>query len=355
MRHSLWLSVFLCLNLVVMAPPTKGQEVVDEELREQVLKTQRALWFAHVLRQEKTGVLIKDLKIEIEKVPVYLMARGNKVRPLVMVKMTYPEEQGELMVRPNVPLRKTKVPNERILYAYLKSPVSEVPLVVKKKNGEPEKETLYLFAPEARQFKIENPFKTTFLKLGMAWAFYQQTSYGTFVSSSMQIGLKYMSPEKGQRWGILGDIDLTVFTFDSSPEDLNPQFWEGLLAATMKYKVFKGPRWRSRILGGVNTIGVYDHGSPFGFSGLYGPTLGLRSEYYVNGRTSLAFEGYISGYSTEIIQFQDRTVKVGGYLSFHRDNLSQWIVGASYSSSVFTVGTEAIDHETILLNVGFSL
>lgn len=355
MRQSLWGSVLFCLTIVILSPSTKGQEVVDEELREQVLQTQRALWFAHVLRQDKSGKVIKDLKIEITKIPVYLMARGNKVRPLVMVKMTYPEEQGELLVQPNVPLRKTKAPNERILYAYLRSPVSEVPLIVKKKNGNPEKETLYLFAPEARQFKIENPFKTTFLKLGMAWAFYEQTSYGTFVSRSLAIGLRYLSPEKGQRWGLLGDIDLTVFTYDSSPEKLNPQFWEGLLAATMKYKVFKGPKWRSRIFLGVNTIGVYDHGSPFGFSGLYGPTLGIRSEFYVNGRTSLGFEGYYSGYSAEALKFRDRTVKLGGFLSFHRDNLSQWIIGTSYSSSVFTAGTEAIDHEAILLNMGMSL
>lgn len=346
------LAFLLC---VLIIPQTKGQVAIDEDLKEKVLQTQKALWFAHILRQTKTDQVIKNLKIEITKVPVYLMARGTYVRPLVMVKMKYPKEQGELLIQPNVPLRKTEVEGEYVLYAYLRSPISEIPLVVKKPNSPPEKEVLYLFAPEARQFRIQNPFKTTFFKLGMAWAFYQQSSYGTFVSSSLQIGLRYLSPEKGKRLGLLGDFDLTVFTYDSSPEDLNPQFWEGLLAGTLKYKIFSSPRWRSRILAGVNSIGVFDHGSPFGFSGLYGPTVGLRSEYYVNGRTSLAFEAAYSFYSLEAFLFRDRTVKLAGFASFHRDNLSQWILGTSYSSSVVQVGNEAIDHETILLNLGFSL
>ena len=336
----------------------KAEEEVDATVRDE---KERALWVGYVFRREDQGPRIQQLDIPVTRTPVYLVPHGQIVRPLVSLKVTHPLPSGESLSVNGVKLKTEPKPGSDLqqgsIFVYLNSTISDILIERKDATGSVlETESVYVFAPEARGLQVTSPFRSVFFKIGTAWLFYGQSSYGTFAASSLSVGLNYQSPEKGQEWGLLGDFDLTVLTYESSPEDLNPQFFEGLLGVTKKSRWMASPMWRSRWVFAVNTIGVYAFGSPFGFSGLYGPTVGYKSEYYLNNQSSLGLDVYYSLYSDLAISFRDdRTYEIEGSFHYRSENLNKYVFNVSYSNSEFSAGSERIQFELLLFSLKFSL
>jgi hypothetical protein len=321
----------------------KPKELSKEE--KQLMKAQRALWLAHVLRDRTGQNIIKDLKISKDKIPVFLIPQDDSFRPLVKLEVEFNRPGWNLFIGDKLPMRRQK-DGSYVLYAYLRSRLNAVEIRAQNEQGAQEREILYLFAPEAREFKLVSPFDSVLFTLGHSFLVYEQTSFGTFVAQSLMLGVRYVSPDKGNSFGLLGDFTATVFTYDSSPIEQNPQFMEGRLGLTYPVKLIKNPKYRTKLFLGASTINFVSYGSPFGFSGLYSADLGIRTVYYRSGQNSYAGEFHYAP-----IEFSDplgeRSFRFVFDWSMNLDNLRQAQIGLSYSNHSFKVGFEDIYVEAL--------
>ncbi len=314
------------------------KEISKEE--KQLMRAQRALWLAHILRDRSGKNIISDLKISKERIPVFLIPQNDSFRPLVKLEVEFNRPGWQLFIGDKLPMRK-QADGSFVLYAYLRSRLNAVEIRARNEQGAEEREILYLFAPEAREFKLVSPFDSVLFTLGHSFLVYEQTSFGTFVAQSLLLGVRYVSPDKGNTFGLLGDFTATVFTYDSSPIEQNPQFMEGRIGITYPVKLIKNPKYRTKLFLGASTINFVSYGSPFGFSGLYSADLGIRTTYYRNGQNSYSGEFHYSP-----IEFSDPLAESSFRLvldwSMNLDNLRQAQLGFSYSNHRFKVGFEEI-------------
>lgn len=327
----------------------KEKRIYEKEMR----SSQRAMWIAHVLRQKKESQRIPELSLEFLKIPVFLIPKADSFRPLVQLKLNFKKKGWKLLDSSGQPIRKAKGANEYILYAYLNSRISTVDLIAKgPEKGQEQLEKIYLFAPEAREFKTSAVLNSVQFFVGHTYLNYRQRSVGKYVANSLLLGAKYMSPEKGEKIGYLADVSSTVYTYDSSPIQRSANFLEGRAAATYKLKLFKDPQKRSRVFAGVSTINLFSLGSAFGFSGLYGPNLGLRTEYYKTGVNSYTAELQFTPY-----EFKDplaeRSLKLSLEWNKNLDSTRRAQLGLSYANHEFTAGVD--EFSAHLLSVYFSL
>lgn len=333
------------------AATDKKLETLQQE--EITIPSRRALWLAYILRDKPEETRIPDLEVVGEKTPVYLVPQGNSFRPLVKLTFKYAKEKGALFINKKEPIRELNSNGEYVVYAYLQSRISTLTLTAKQQDGSTKTETFYLFAPEAREYKTSSLLNSISFTLGHSFLVYRQSSFGTFVSQSLLVGARYLSPETGRRLGLYGDAYLSVYTYASSPIDSSPQLFEGRAGGSYSLKLTSKPKERSRLNLGVSTVNVYSFSSPFGFSGLFGPELGFRSEYYQNAKNSYAFEFSFTPYEWGGEILDERSIKITTYLNRNLDNLRRMQLGMSYSSHRFSADTEDVNID--LLSLFFSL
>lgn len=359
------LLLIVCFNLVffpdaVFAKSDKASKKEEqkkeldkktEKKSKKVEESRRALWLAHVLREREPQKQIEELGVKGDKLPVFLVPSQPTFKPLVKLEFVYPKVGWTLFDAEGQPLPSSGVENEYLLYAYLRSRISTVELKAVGPNEKEQKEIVYLFAPEAREFKSRSLFDSILFVFGHTYMVYRQETFGTFVSQSALIGARYYSPEKGNRFGLLGDIYSTIYTYDSSPIDRNTHFLEARLAGTYAVKIFKNPKARSRVSLGASTINLFGFGSEFGFSGLFGPNIGLKTEYFRDSRDSIRAEIQYALYDDDPLE--ERSVKLSLDWNRNLSNLRRAQVGISYSNHKFTSDSDEVSAD--LTSVYFSL
>lgn len=326
--------------------------ISKDEKPQKLLKSQKLLWVAHVLRDKGANQKLDGLEIVADQVPVYLVPQEENFRPLVKLKLNYNKPGWSLFLSDKEPIRKSNESGEHLVYAYLRSRISTMVITAVGPNRKTESETLYLFAPEAREYKMASVFDSVLFSLGHSFLVYRQTSFGTFVSQSLLLGAKYISPEKGYRLGYFADTYVTAYTYSSSPIKESPQFFEARAGLSYLVKLIKDPRYRSRFTLGVSTVNLFSFGSPFGFSGLYGANYGIRTEFYRSAKNSYAGEFQIAPYDYDDPLGQ-RTLKLSLDWNYNLSNLRRAQYGLSYTNHLFTDGNEKINSDQ--LNLYFSL
>jgi|GEM_PF-3151100 len=331
-------------------PKKKPKKKLTKE-EKQIKKSQKAMWIAHVLREKKEEKKISKLYVVQSQVPVFLVPQNDSFRPLVKLTFSHPEEDVKLLDANRLPIRYNEATKKYSLYAYLTSRVNTVKIIAQGPGTEKKEETLYLFAPEAREFKSVNVFDSIQFTLGHSYLEYEQTTLGKYTSQSLMVGAKYLSPEKGKRLGYFGEIYSTIYAYTASPINESAQFLEARAGLTYAKKLFKNPRYRSRFSLGVSTINLFSL-ADLGFSGLYGPNLGLRSEYYKSGKNSLAVDLHYTPYEVGDL-LGERSVKISLDWNRNLNNLRRSQIGLSYSDHTFTAGFESL--EARLLSVYYSL
>lgn len=360
-------------DLMLTEPQAKDNNnlVTQTEGKKRVTESTKALWKAHILRVKDTEKKINSLQLYKHKLPVYLLT-GDSIRPLVKLNLNYkPEGQWTLFIdklgEEEDPKKKNKKSEknyeilpaqnsngDRTIYAYLTSRLSTIRLVAQNADGNQEEaETIYLFAPEAREIKMVSLLDSLIFYAGHTYFVYRQTSFGTFVSQSLLLGAKYISPDKGKRFGYLGDAAITVYTYHSSPLDRSPNYFEARLAGTYSANVFKDPKYRSRFSLGVSTVNLFSYGSPFGFSGLYGPNFGFRTEYFQNVKNSYTGEIQFIPYESKDM-LSERSIKLSVEWTRNIKNIRVSQLGLSYASHKFTDNFEEIDMDVLSIYFGLS-
>jgi hypothetical protein len=317
----------------------------------QVKKSQKAMWIAHVLREKKESKKILKLDVVQTKVPVFLVPQNESFRPLVKLTFRHPDEGVKLLDANRIPIRYNEATKNYSLYAYLTSRVNTVKILAQGPGAEKQEETLYLFAPEAREFKTVNVFDSIQFTLGHTYLEYEQTTLGTYTAQSLMVGAKYLSPEKGMKLGYFGEIFSTIYSYTASPINESAQFLEARAGFTYVKKLFKNPRYRSRLSLGVSTINLFSL-ADLGFSGLFGPNLGLRTEFYKSGKNSFALDLHYTPYEIDDL-FGERSIKMSLDWNRNLNNLRRSQIGFSYSDHTFTSGFESL--EARLLSVYYSL
>jgi len=328
----------------------KKKKLTKEE--KQITKSQKAMWIAHVLREKKENKRIADLNVVQTKVPVFLVPQNESFRPLVKLTFSYPKEGAKLLDANRIPIRYSTASKKYSLYAYLTSRVNTVKILAEAEGGsEKQEETLYLFAPEAREFKTVNVFDSIQFTLGHTYLEYEQTTLGKYTSQSLMVGAKYLSPEKGKRLGYFGEAFSTIYAYTASPIRESAQFLEARAGVTYAKKLFKNPKYRSRFSFGLSTVNLFSL-ADLGFSGLFGPNFGLRTEYYKSGKNSFAVDLHYTPYEIGDL-IQERSLKISLDWNRNLKNLRRAQFGLSYSDHTFSSGFE--DLEARLLSVYGSL
>jgi len=333
------------------SPVSKKPKKKLTKEEKQIKKSQKAMWIAHVLRDKKSDKKIEQLNIVQTKVPVFLVPQNDNFRPLVKLTFTYPDEQAKLLDANRLPIRYNAATKKYSLYAYLTSRVNTVKILSQGPGDNKKEETLYLFAPEAREFKTVNVFDSIQFTLGHTYLEYEQTTLGKYTSQSLMVGAKYISPEKGKRLGYYGEIFSTIYAYTASPINESAQFLEARAGMSYAKKLFKNPKYRSRFTLGVSTINLFSL-ADLGFSGLFGPNFGLRTEFYKSGKNSYAVDLQYTPYELGDL-LEERSLKVSLDWNRNLKNLRRMQLGLSYSDHTFSSGFESL--EARLLSIYGSL
>lgn len=328
----------------------KGQK---QEVKDKVSASKRASWFAYALRESSYEKRISTLDLDHEKVPVFLVPTENALRPLIKLKFSYPKEDWTLYDAEKKPLQKGDGDHEFVLYAFLKSRVSTVQLYAVGPNEELEEEVVYVYAPEAQEFKTSSVFESLVFRLGHTYYNYKQSGYGTFASNSLFLGLDYRSPEKGKSLGYYGNVGVTLYTYNSSPERRSTHFLEADAGLSYVVPLIKNPKYRSRLHFGLNTANLYTFEGEFGFEGLFGPSIGLRTEYFRSGANSFAASLTLTPYDFSDILGESR-LKLSVDWTLNLRNLRRAQVGFAYSRYDFTSSPFEISADMFSLYFGMS-
>jgi hypothetical protein len=264
-------------------PPRSKDESPIEATTPPVKPPQKTVWVAHILRRKTSDLLIKNLEFPDNRVPVFLVAKDEGLRPTVSIHGKFDRPGWKLVLQDNIPVSFDATPGEFTIYAHLRSRISEVLLTAVGPAGEKEIEHVYVYAPEAMEFQVVSAWDQILLSAGVSFLSYAQAGFGEYQSISGLLSARYSSPENWKsRFGLLASGDVTVFTAASSPVDRGPQILEGKLDISFLLKPDPTKRWRSQIFAGGSYLTMLSYGSPFGFSDLIAPEFGMRSRYTVN-------------------------------------------------------------------------
>lgn len=320
-----------------------------------VERSKRALWFAYALRDKEENRGLKDLKLKFKKLPVFLVPTTDSLRPLIQLRLFYDLENWSLFDGEKYPLTKVSEgeKDEYVVYAFLNSRVSTVQLYALGPNDELREEKIYIFAPEAREFKTSSIFDSVVFSTGYSYMAYTQSTFGTFVADSVFIGLNYESPDKGGKWGGYTDINATAFTLESSPVREPSNYLEVYAGGSFKPESIQRLKMRTKIRFGVSNANFFTYGRDFGFSGLVGPSFGLKSEYFKDGTSSFSADVLVSVYDFSDFT-KERGVKLGASYQINLKNLRKAQFSLEYSNTEFSSSFENISIDFITFKVGLS-
>ena len=317
-------------------------------------KVQKATWLAHVLRQ-KNSPMISELEFPQTKLPVFMVQNKGTLRPLVELRGNYLREGWKLLIQEKSEVRKGARPNEFVIYAYLNSRINEVMLTAKGPDGKIEKETVYLFAPEAMEFKLVSAWDAVLVSVGLASLSYYQNTYGQYYGTSMALSASYSSPEKWGAFGFTTDLDLTFMSIQSSPVDANPQLMEAKIDGTylLPQGVNSFSRWK--ILAGSTFLTMQSSGSSFGFSTLIGAELGVHLDHFINKERSYFVDFRTALFNNPSLE-DGRSINLSVGWSKMLSNLKRFEVSAELIDYAFRPDEiNLIKVNTLFLKVGYSL
>ena len=315
----------------------------------------RAAWKAYPLRvkaQDRLdGLSVTDLNLPVFLTPI---GNGDNFRPLVQLNLGFSRKGWSLYDGEKQKIKETSVKNKYKIYAFLNSRLSTVQVYALGPNDELEEEKIYIFSPEAREFKTKSIFHSLIVSSGYSYLRYRQFSFGTFITHSLFFGLNYQSPLKKSKFGYFGDLSSTLYTFDSSPIREPSHFLDVRLGLTYPVKVFKNVRYRSHFRLGASSLNFFTFGRDFGFTGLFGPNLGFRTEYFVNGASSYMFNLSYAPYEFSR-PLKERSLRFEVYKNLNLKNLRRARFGVEFSNSAFSFENESIEMNNLTLKFGMGL
>jgi hypothetical protein len=160
-------------------------------------------------------------------------------------------------------------------------------------------------------------------------------------------------PDRPSRWGLFTSGDFTTLLFLASrPISTSPDILQLKLDALYRLTAEKPSHWQLQMVGGVNYLTMFSNGSPFRFSNLINPDLGLRTRYLMNSQAALVGElhwepfGELSQRGFDLSLGISRTLR-----NFHRFEFSLNLSDYHYFSDQQT----EIRYDLFTLKLGYSI
>jgi hypothetical protein len=349
-------AAFLFCNQAFSVDNKIVSSIKKEKAKEEYLDSnKRAAWMAYPLRvkaQDRLdGLLVPDSSLPVFLTPI---GEGDNFRPLVQLNLNFKRDGWSLYDGEKQKIKETSSKDIYKIYAFLNSRLSTVQVYALGPNDELEEEKIYIFSPEAREFKTKSIFHSLIVSSGYSYLRYRQFSFGTFITHSLFFGLNYQSPIKKSKFGYFGDFSSTLYSFDSSPVREPSHFLDARLGLTYSVKLFKNVRYRSHFRLGASSLNFFTFGRDFGFTGLFGPNLGFRTEYFVDGASS-----YMVNLSYAPYEFsrplKERSLRFEVYKNLNLKNLRRARLGVEFSNSAFSFENESIEMNNLTLKFGMGL
>ncbi len=267
---------------------SEAQNSLQESIKGQNLDSS-STWVAHLIREKNLEKRISDLQIKEGTIPVTMIFKDQKFRPLVQIPIEFLRPGWSVFIQEKILVPFQNQIGSYKLFAYLNSRVNEVDIVVKGPNNGIEKERIYIVAPDAQEFKIVSPWDALRLGLGSALFSYKQTGYNNYQAWTGIIAVQYHSPEEKSKFGLISDLAMTALTVSSS-NGLSPQLLQFNGDIIYFFPWSPNSRWRKQALLGLDYFTMLSNGAPFGFKDLITPEVGGRARYIVNEQEDMIFE-----------------------------------------------------------------
>ena len=219
------------------------------------------------------------------KIPVILVPRGDVLRPSVVLVGNYDRPGWKLYAQGFSLLGRLPDPTAFKVFTLLSSALNRLTLTAVGPKGEAESEEIMIAAPDAQEFRISPSWGEGIVSLGVGSYSYFQTGYGTFSSTPLLLRLTYTTPKWASPLGIYAEVQSSVFTLSSFPQGLTPQIVYGKLEGTYLLGASPLSTFRFSLSGGVTYLTMFSNGSPFGFSNLLGPIVGMRTYYILSANS----------------------------------------------------------------------
>jgi hypothetical protein len=245
---------------------------------------------------------ITGLTLSQSQVPVSLKQNNGKLRPLVAIHGHFKRPGWKLFARKVPLLGKLADPTEFTLFLYMTARSSEITLVAEGPKGETENEDLVVTSPDAQEYRIGSQWGELVAFLGASIFSYNQTVLGDYVSKTGLLSFYYTTPKWEWRLGAYSDMKATLWTVSATDSGYAPQLIQGKADATWYLNNNPHELVETSLILGVSYLTLLSNGSPFGFSNLIAPEIGLRSYY------PLGFESGLIG--------DFRYAPINGFLGF---------------------------------------
>lgn len=335
-------SIILCL--IFISPfNAQAEEFASpsEELNSQnqlLSTTRKTSWTADVIRvpTDKNG--IPGLKILDSHLPVFLVKKEKKYRPLVALEMSLDDPAAQLYSADFRPLPKNKNTGYFMFFAYLNSKKNEVVFYSKSKKEISEKEKsdkeqkyvekLFIVSEQAQEFNVISPWESLRMSLGSSYFNYSQTSYTSFNAWTGLLAVRLFSEDVYQQWGYNAEADLTVLTVASNQNEVSMQ--TAHIKTEALYSLPQNPSTEIKytILGGIIYLTTFTSGSTMGFKNLIVPSAGLRSRKVLNEKEDYGFTARAGLFGFD---FKDRGLDFEISRSYLFEHLHRAELGLKYS------------------------
>lgn len=264
---------------------------------------QRTQWVAHLMRVRSEDRRISGLGFYSNQFPIVLVPKGSDLRPTISIEGRFANPGWTLAVRSiqdgagfDTPIELNAQTGSFSIPLHLRGRVNELLLVAKKTGASKDQksnlqaERVYIYAPEAMEFHVVSPWDNILISIGPSFLSYTQTGYGEYQSISAMLSGRYSTPEAASRWGFLANLNASLITITSSPIERGPQLIEAKLDGSYALREKADKKYRIQLLGGLNYLTLLSNGSPFGFSDLVSPEIGVRVRRIFNPVVSMVGE-----------------------------------------------------------------
>jgi len=309
-----------------------------EEKSEKKEDTKPSVWTAHIIRAKKNR--IDSLNLIDKKVPVYLVAYDESFRPYLKIVGQYSRKGWTISLENSSPLSLSPKGYFEI-NTYLNGRLSKVALEANGPSGESEKETLYVFSPQAREMVSNNYFKNTGFKVGHSYLDFSQSSFGNLISQSLYLEFNHSKRFKKSNFGYALSVGSTVYTYHSSPIPRSSNFIDSQLLMTYAPSGAVSSRFSHSFAFGAKNINLISLGEGLGFSGLIGAQSEWHLKYFVNSSNSLNFE---IGGATYSLSDLSGSRSLEGSFSWTRnlDNQRMLDIGLKYQNVKFSQDNDEV-------------
>jgi hypothetical protein len=249
----------------------------------------KPVWTAHILREKDANLRLPDLYIHEAKVPIMLVAREGGFRSLVDVRGRF-NRPGWMLYVGKEPVRITTPEGDFSVPSYVFGKVSEVAFTAVGPNKQTSTERVFIYAPEAKEFKQVSPFDAILIGIGGGFLHYSQTGSVYFKSLTGLVYGKLNWPNTEAKYSVLVGAEATGVTLAAAPIEVGPQLVRGKVDFVYRRPKNSLSRWRMEYLLGLSYLTMISNGSPFGFSNLIAFQGGVRAHYTAGPKTSITLE-----------------------------------------------------------------